>query len=545
MEDRRLILFITLQFATWVHSEEVPTGHLKPLGSHKPPSVILDEFTEEKAPNPMEFYENYVKPSKAAIFRQAMIKSDAFNLWTDEYVREKYGDLEVRLESKWEKHFMTPVGEKYLGRDTLRHFIDHYHDDDSMTYVVSDLPSQMYHDMGVLPSFGSCGEMSRHIAEINLWWSGGGGRSVLHKDAYNQLNCLLNGTKHWKLVENKYEKDIYKHPEPENEVGGFSDIDPRAVDLIKHPNVMKIEWSNFTIHAGDCLFLPKSYYHQVDSYDTHNLAVSVLFGRFDDRDSLDFSDCTENTDYKTMHRLSEYEVQWMWNGTGTMVMGSSDLEDEYRRALLELAEEYAQNGKKLTQDAVEEMLLKIFEEMSFNGDIHKAFRAIDGDNDGSVTVEEVKSLKTYQLREFATEMERYEPSNNYEFEYSILTFEVVFDLLKRLLIRNEILDRDGWIKEYKNLGGTETFGNEVYDRLEEKLGVVSKKHIKKSDILYALENWVTYWAPQYSSTGLTPDDIMKKQKSKNRNGNMRDGDLQDDFGSEKFAHADVAQKQEL
>jgi len=38
----------------------------------------------------------------------------------------------------------------------------------------------------------------------------------------------------------------------------FSDINPAAVDLVKHPDFAKIPWSNFTVHAGDCLFLPKS-----------------------------------------------------------------------------------------------------------------------------------------------------------------------------------------------------------------------------------------------------------------------------------------------
>jgi len=38
----------------------------------------------------------------------------------------------------------------------------------------------------------------------------------------------------------------------------FSDIKPAAVDLVKYPDFAKIPWSNFTIHAGDCLFLPKS-----------------------------------------------------------------------------------------------------------------------------------------------------------------------------------------------------------------------------------------------------------------------------------------------
>ena len=55
------------------------------------------------APTPPEFYEKYVKPSKAAIFRNAMKNTPAFKLWTDRYLKENYGELEVRLEGKKEK----------------------------------------------------------------------------------------------------------------------------------------------------------------------------------------------------------------------------------------------------------------------------------------------------------------------------------------------------------------------------------------------------------------------------------------------------------
>lgn len=79
-----------------------------------------------------------------------------------------------------QKH-RTPIGEKYLGRDNLRHFTDHYHDSKSKTYIVSELPSPMYHDFEVIPSLGACGEMSRRFVEIDIWWSGGNSKSLLHK----------------------------------------------------------------------------------------------------------------------------------------------------------------------------------------------------------------------------------------------------------------------------------------------------------------------------------------------------------------------------
>ena len=76
---------------------------------------------------------------------------------------------------------MTPIGEKYLGRDTIGHFIDNYHSPDSVTYIVSELPQPMYKDVGVIPSLGACGEMTKNFVEIDIWWSGGGSKSIIHK----------------------------------------------------------------------------------------------------------------------------------------------------------------------------------------------------------------------------------------------------------------------------------------------------------------------------------------------------------------------------
>ena len=75
----------------------------------------------------------------------------------------------------------TPIGEKYIGRDTIRHFVDTYRSPESDSYIISELPKQMYHEVGVLPSLGACGDMTKSFVEIDLWWSGGGSKSIIHK----------------------------------------------------------------------------------------------------------------------------------------------------------------------------------------------------------------------------------------------------------------------------------------------------------------------------------------------------------------------------
>lgn len=96
----------------------VPVGHLKPLGSHRPPEVNLVDDLQE-IPSPQEFWTNYVRPSKAVVLRGAAKHGRAFTEWTDKYLKENFADLEVRLEGKKEKSSRVPIGAKGVGRDTI------------------------------------------------------------------------------------------------------------------------------------------------------------------------------------------------------------------------------------------------------------------------------------------------------------------------------------------------------------------------------------------------------------------------------------------
>ncbi len=69
------------------------------------------EETEE-IPDAKTFFQEYVLPSRPIVFRGAAKKFKAFSKWTEEYLVEKYGDMEVRLENKLEKEGYTPVGAK-------------------------------------------------------------------------------------------------------------------------------------------------------------------------------------------------------------------------------------------------------------------------------------------------------------------------------------------------------------------------------------------------------------------------------------------------
>ena len=69
-----------------------------PLGSHREPSVFLDEL--KVVPGPLEFHRRYVSRYQPVIFRGAAKHSRSFHLWTEEYLTKTYGNLTVRMESR-------------------------------------------------------------------------------------------------------------------------------------------------------------------------------------------------------------------------------------------------------------------------------------------------------------------------------------------------------------------------------------------------------------------------------------------------------------
>nr|CAB3262295.1 uncharacterized protein LOC100179341 [Phallusia mammillata] len=518
-----LVLLFCVQSSFSIGS--IPAGHLLPLGFQRPPSVEIDEFTPENAPNPEAFFQNYLKPSRAAVFRNAVTNAEAYSGWSDEYIAKHFGDLEVRLEGKKEKGSFIPVGETHMGRDNLRHFIEHSKGPDSRTYVVSELPKPMYSGSTVLPSVGACGEMAKRFVEIDIWWSSGGSKSMIHKDAYNQINCLYKGTKYWKLFEHKYEKWLHKHWEPENEIGGFSDIQVDKVDMLAHPNIAKVPWSNITINAGDCLFLPKSYYHQVDSSQTNNLAISILFSRFDGRETLNMSDCTSETDYRTARPLSEFDVMWEWSGHGMMSMGNGDFEENFRKELFSAASEFDNVGKKITPEILAEYYGDDEDGKIKLGNYTKAISVMDTNNDNELDVEEIQSASWEQIRQFGLEAEHFEPSNSYDYEYTAVAYDELLSLIDDVLKQPEV-ERKNFIKAYvKTTGGTTTFGNKVFTGLSgsEDVNIIKSKDITEEIVDKALEKWIFYQGP-------TPDFDPNQDED-------RDDNADDDIlPSEKQVH---------
>jgi lysine-specific demethylase 8 len=181
----------------------------------------------------------------------------------------------------------------------LREFLLHYKEQD--TYAVFSLPQTMTGDILVLSCL-TCGGATGRLADIVMWFSSGGTTGVLHYDAVDNINCVLDGWKEVFLID-KNQKDTVEIDHPE---GAYCSVDVDHIDMNKYPGLAKAPWFSAKVEAGDCLFIPYRWFHQVRSYGSRNLAVSLWWAPVQD---FNYTDCDLNAPLPfEPHVLSEYEV---------------------------------------------------------------------------------------------------------------------------------------------------------------------------------------------------------------------------------------------
>ncbi|XP_078604682.1 bifunctional peptidase and (3S)-lysyl hydroxylase Jmjd7-like [Branchiostoma floridae x Branchiostoma japonicum] len=238
-------------------------GHLKPIGANVPNKEVkvLHGF-----PPPEVFLRDYAIPSVPVLFKAAVTDSVAFKTWnSDEYFRQfpEAGTQKHLIETRKKEIRTQPPTDM-----TLRQFLDRYSQED--IYMVEGVPKFLRKDVP-MPKSLLCEPLTRMLVDTVMWFSSGGTKSVLHNDDVDNINCLYDGKK--ELVFISYQRYRHKvtldHPE-----GSYSSMDVDAVDFTKFPGMREVEYHRVNMSAGDCLYIPYRWFHQVNSYG-RNIAVNV------------------------------------------------------------------------------------------------------------------------------------------------------------------------------------------------------------------------------------------------------------------------------
>lgn len=372
----------------------VPAGHLQMLGLQRPPKGPVVEYNTVL--KPQEFWDSHVSLNEPLVFRQAIAESPALEKWTDDYLKEKYGDLDVLTELKTENrtHGMT-------SRMLFGDFIDVYQKKN--LYVVTVLPDPMRQELPLLPCI-MCGTFKDFLHELNFWMSSGGTRSVIHFDADHNVHCLVAGRKDFMMIDPKF-SEYLNVTQPPQFGSGYSIVNPDVVDLNLFPEVSKVEWTYTTLEPGDCIYIPSGYIHQVRSYKgNRTISATMLFTASIDN-TFDNSSC-ENETYE-YRSLSEAKVHWTYNkGDKTIDMGYQNVE-RFRESILAAFQE----NETLTDRQFTEMIENMFdlEEADLEAiqrDTYQIYREfLDPRGKGFVTRDNIRALSQETLKEIARRSE--------------------------------------------------------------------------------------------------------------------------------------------
>merc|ERR1719473_2661657 len=97
---------------------------------------------------------------------------------------------------------------------------------------------------------------------VVMWFSSGGTASVLHNDEQENILSIVSGTKHLLVFPPEEAGKIYVD---QAMINGISPIKQRSVDMELFPKFATANYYNVTLHAGDMLYIPRKWFHQVES----------------------------------------------------------------------------------------------------------------------------------------------------------------------------------------------------------------------------------------------------------------------------------------
>ena len=166
--------------------DSAPVGHLQPLGSHREPSVSIEEL--DFSPSSEDFYREFLLKRKPVLLRGAAKDWPAYQRWWDkDYVRMRFGGELLKVEDR--KFFLnTPPVKKIMN---LTSFLDLY----EAEQLYMDSPffhTALPEDMRV-PSSLSCPELQQTVSQtpwklkLPQWQWKTNDVMVIGKDAWHSM----------------------------------------------------------------------------------------------------------------------------------------------------------------------------------------------------------------------------------------------------------------------------------------------------------------------------------------------------------------------
>eukprot|EP01063_Lacrimia_lanifica_P006819 TRINITY_DN14291_c0_g1_i1.p1 TRINITY_DN14291_c0_g1~~TRINITY_DN14291_c0_g1_i1.p1 ORF type:complete len:357 (+),score=134.74 TRINITY_DN14291_c0_g1_i1:58-1071(+) len=195
------------------------------------------------------------------------------NKWDLGFIEREAGDDVVGIETSKSNRFYSNEGLK-KARMTVREFLQTFRSPDRKVdlYLAEESVAQfpkLEADVQEL-GFASAGSLDK----TQVWIGAGGQVSPLHHDQWENLLCQLAGTRVVTLYDPLQTDRLY----PKAGINRhFSQVDPEHPDYAKFPRFVDAKGHRVKLSAGDILFVPAMWWHQVHHEAAVNVAVNFWY----------------------------------------------------------------------------------------------------------------------------------------------------------------------------------------------------------------------------------------------------------------------------
>lgn len=240
---------------------------------------------------------------KPIVLRGLVFGADAIDKWSDSYLNREYGHLDMKITERKQRYDRT---EEKKVQMKLKDFLKSYRSDDF--YLKTIVPEEMMKEIP-MPQLVNCGVYSQSITnnydtknkllrndenkskfvlpklaqlvEPYLWISAGETSSLIHSHPEHNLHCVLDGRKDFILIAtdqftDKWRQKLDFYETFTHSAEWYAKIDVDKVNVFKYKLLSGIIWQYTTLKAGDCVFIPSDYIHQIRSHG-RSISNSIYF----------------------------------------------------------------------------------------------------------------------------------------------------------------------------------------------------------------------------------------------------------------------------
>lgn len=247
-------------------------------------------------PTPAAFFKQYVQTNTPVLLKGGCKHMPATHKWTDEYLKEQSGHTPVRVEKSGTGNYGHAAVQWSMGEEPLANFIDDYVQEESSKYLSTLLPSALAEDVYIPSVYPGSDAM---IAEVLLWHGKGESNSLIHNDQFDNLYMIMSGRKHLTLF------DPLEGPHVHEQIRTHtSPVNISNPNLNKHPLFKKTRSIQITVEAGDILYIPTLWFHEVIT-EGRSSAITTWFDGMNFRAAVGTNSGGEQTSPELLKKVWE------------------------------------------------------------------------------------------------------------------------------------------------------------------------------------------------------------------------------------------------